>query len=97
MCKSEIFAEILRIVSEETEISTNEILSSSKEADVVDARYLLVHLLYERGFYPSQIALQTRKTKRSINYILTGFSDRIQRGKMLRIQYENIKKLQGNH
>lgn len=97
MCKSEIFAEILRIVSEETEISTNEILSSSKEADVVDARYLLVHLLYERGFYPSQIALQTRKTKRSINYILSGFSDRIQRGKMLRIQYENIKKLQGNH
>lgn len=97
MCKSEIFAEILRIVSEETEISTNEILSSSKEADVVDARYLLVHLLYERGFYPSQIALQTRKTKRSINYILSGFSDRIQRGKMLRIQYENIKKLQGKH
>ena len=97
MCKSEIFAEILRIVSEETEIPTNEILSSSKEADVVDARYLLVHLLYERGFYPSQIALQTRKTKRSINYILSGFSDRIQRGKMLRIQYENIKKLQGNH
>lgn len=97
MCKSEIFAEILRIVSEETEISTNEILSSSKEADVVDARYLLVHLLYERGFYPSQIALHTRKTKRSINYILSGFSDRIQRGKMLRIQYENIKKLQRNH
>lgn len=97
MCKSEIFAEILRIVSKETEIQTSEILSSSKEAEVVDARYLLVHLLYERGFYPSQIALQTRKTKRSINYILSGFSDRIQRGKMLRIQYENIKKLQGNH
>lgn len=97
MCKSEIFAEILRIVSKETEIQTSEILSNSKEAEVVDARYLLVHLLYERGFYPSQIALQTRKTKRSINYILSGFSDRIQRGKMLRIQYENIKKLQGNH
>nr|DAD56174.1 MAG TPA: chromosomal replication initiator protein [Caudoviricetes sp.] len=97
MCKSEIFAEILRIVSKETEISTNEILSNSKEAEIVDARYLLVHLLYERGFYPSQIALQTNKTKRSINYILSGFSDRIQRGKMLRIQYENIKKSQGNH
>lgn len=97
MCKSEIFAEILRLVSEETEISTSDILSGSKETDVVDARYLLVYLLYERGFYPSQIALHVSKTKRSINYILSGFSDRIQRGKMLRIQYENIKKLHGKY
>lgn len=97
MCKSEIFAEILRIVSTETEISTSDILSNNKEAEVVDARYLLVHLLYEHGFYPSQIASHIRKTKRSINYILSNFSDRLQGGKMLRIQYENIKKLQGNH
>lgn len=87
MCKSEIFAEILRIVSTETEISTSDILSNNKEAEVVDARYLLVHLLYEHGFYPSQIASHVRKTKRSINYILSNFSDRLQGGKMLRIQY----------
>lgn len=43
MCKSEIFAKILRLVSEETEISTSDILSGSKETDVVDARYLLVY------------------------------------------------------
>lgn len=97
MCKSEIFAKILRIVSEETEISTSDILSSSKEADVVDARYLLVYLLHERGFYPSQIALHVCKTKRSINYILSSFSDRIQCGKILRIQYENIKKILRNN
>jgi chromosomal replication initiation ATPase DnaA len=38
MCKSEIFAEILRIVSRETEISTSDILSNNKEAVVVAAR-----------------------------------------------------------
>ena len=97
MCKSEIFAKILRLVSEETEISTSDILSGSKETDVVDARYLLVYLLHERGFYPSQIALYVCKTKRSINYILSSFSDRFRAGKMLRIQYENIKKTAGNH
>ncbi|MEQ3166085.1 hypothetical protein AAA214_23390 [Parabacteroides goldsteinii] len=96
MCKSEIFAKILRIVSEETEISANDILSGSKDMDIVDARYLLVHLLYERGFYPSQIALHVCKTKRSINYILSSFSDRLRGGKILRIQYENIKKILGN-
>ena len=97
MCKSEIFAEILRIVSKETEISTDDIFSNSKETEVVDARYLLVRLLYENGFYPSQISSHIRKTKRSVNYILYNFSDRLRGGKMLRIQYENIKKTAGNH
>lgn len=45
MCKSEIFAEILNLVSKETEISANRILSSDKDTETVDARYLLVHLL----------------------------------------------------
>lgn len=97
MCKSEIFAEILRIVSKETEISKDDILSNSKEVEVVDARYLLVILLHDNGFYPSQIASHINKTKRSINYILSNFSDRLRGGKMLRIQYENIKKIAGNH
>lgn len=52
MCKSEIFAEILEIVSQETEISVERILSSDKDTETVDARYLLVHILSEMGFYP---------------------------------------------
>lgn len=96
MCKSEIFAELLRIVSRETEISTNDIISCKKETEVVDARYLLVRLLFENGFYPSQIASHIHKTNRSINYILSNFSDRLRTGKILRIQYENIKKTLGN-
>lgn len=95
MCKSEIFAELLRIVSRETEISTNDILSNSKETEVVDARYLLVRLLFENGFYPSQIASSIHKSNRSIHYILSHFSDRLQVGKLFRIQYENIRKTLG--
>ena len=38
MCKSEIFAEILEIVSQETEISVERILSSDKDTETVDAR-----------------------------------------------------------
>lgn len=92
MCESEIFAELLRIVSKETEISTSDILSNSKETEVVDARYLLVRLLFENGFYPSQIASHIRKTNRSVHYILSHFSDRLEVGKIFRIQYENIRK-----
>lgn len=31
------------------------------------------------------------KTKRSVNYILTNFPDRVKSGKIMRIQYEKIK------
>lgn len=93
MCKSEIFAEILQAVSRETEVSAKQILGDSKQMDIVDARYLLVYFLYSKGFYPSLIAKRINKTKRAVNYILTKFSDRLSTGKMLRIQFENIKKL----
>lgn len=56
MCKADIFNEIIQVVSRETEIAPKVILSGSKEAEVVDARYLLVYFLFKEGFYPSQIA-----------------------------------------
>ena len=57
MCKADIFNEIIQIVSRETEIAPKVILSGSKEAEVVDARYLLVYFLFKEGFYPSQIVI----------------------------------------
>lgn len=51
MCKADIFNEIIQIVSRETEIAPKVILSGSKEAEVVDARYLLVYFLFKEGFY----------------------------------------------
>ena len=49
MCKSEIFAKIINIVSKETEVSVDQILSSDKKMETVDARYLLVslHILHK--------------------------------------------------
>lgn len=61
MCKSEIFAKIINIVSKETEVSVDQILSSDKNMETVDARYLLVFFLFESGMYPSQIAAISTK------------------------------------
>lgn len=97
MCKSEIFAEILEIVSKETEISVERILSSDKDTETVDARYLLVHILSEMGFYPVQTSIHLHKTKRTINYIISNFQERLDSGKMMRIYLENIKKQLGNN
>jgi len=95
MCKTEIFAEILDVVSNETEIPTSVILSPCKNADVVDARHIMVYLLSRYGFYPSSIASFMHITKRAVNAILTKFHDREKNGKILRINLENARKLLG--
>lgn len=51
MCKSEIFAKIINIVSKETEVSVDQILSSDKNMETVDARYLLVLSVYKTFFW----------------------------------------------
>ena len=96
MCKTEIFADILDTVSKETEIPKERILSESKDAEVVDARYILVKLLTDTGMYPSQIASKINKTRRAVNYIIGNFSNRETAGKMLRIYLDNIKNRLGN-
>ena len=65
-----IFSEALKIVSETTELSTAQILSASKQADIVDARTLIILMLDDVGLYPSQIATIMRMSSANVRYIL---------------------------
>ncbi|EDN88236.1 hypothetical protein PARMER_00349, partial [Parabacteroides merdae ATCC 43184] len=56
MCKSELYRQILGTVSQETEISEERILSKAKNAEIVDARYLLVYFLWRQGFHAPVIS-----------------------------------------
>lgn len=96
MSQKELFAELLSIVSKETEISEDKILSTDKTAEVVDARYILAYLLHGSGIYPSKIADYIGKSKRCVNIVISNFNARLEGGKIMRINYENIKKLLGN-
>ena len=96
MCKSEIFAEILQTVSQETEIPPEQILSARKDEETVDARYLLVYLLMRSGFNHARIASLIRKGRRTVNNIANHLRDRFSSRKMLGISLENIRKQLGN-
>lgn len=97
MCKSRIFAEVLDIVSTETEVPGEQILSPRKDEETVDARYLLVHFLAQQGLSHAKIASLINKNVRTINYIITNFSEREKERKILRINSENIKNKVGNN
>lgn len=97
MCKSRIFAEVLDVVASETEVPKENILSSSKEEDTVDARYLLVHFLAQKGLSHAKIASLINKNVRTVNYIITKFYIRKDERKILGINFENIRKKIGNN
>lgn len=97
MCKSEIFAKIIALVSKGTEIPTELIVSDNRVTEIVNARYILVYILYEKGFYPSQISSLIHNTKRSVNYMISNFHIRLKSEKMMRIYWDNIKNLLGNN
>lgn len=91
MRKSEIFAEIINAVSEETEIPVVDILSGSKTTEVVDARAITVILLNECGFYPKQIAELLNKTSACIRHLISTSDARKQNNKMFEINMHNIR------
>lgn len=97
MCKSRIFAEILNVVSSETEVPASQILSKKKDEETVDARYLLVHSLSVQGFTQTQISRFISKDVRTVNNILNGFEERGRSRKMFGINLENIRKQLGNN
>ena len=74
--KTEIFAKILDIVANETELTSEQILSCCRTAETVDARYMLVHLLRREGIYISEIARMMHFSRRGIEKMLSQFEDR---------------------
>lgn len=91
MCKTQIFNDILQIVSEETEINEALILSDNKSTAVVDARSILVDILREKGLYPVQIAEYLHKTPEGIRNLISGFENRKRSNGILAIYSQRIR------
>ena len=88
MCKSDIYLNILRLTVEETETSAERITGNHTDMESTDARFILATLLYERGFYPSQIAVWLNRNPRTIRALLArGFTS-----PMVGIMLEKIRK-----
>ena len=90
MCKSELYRQILGTVSQETEISEERILSKAKNAEIVDARYLLVYFLWRQGFHAPVISSLMNFSRRPIEKMISQFDlRRKQSGKMFEMLLPN--------
>ena len=94
---NDIIKFIIESVAEETEISSERILSRERTTEVVDARHVAVMALVKSGIYTSRISETMNITPRYIQYIVTEFECRLSRNRPLRNKYEIIaKKLRNN-
>lgn len=91
MRKTELFAQILKTVANETELTPEQILSCCRTAETVDARYILVHLLRREGMYISEIARMMHFSRRGVEKMLSQFDDRLaQSGPLFQITLKRI-------
>lgn len=61
-----LYNEVLRLVSEETEISEKLITSKSRIADVVDARQMVVWFSFKIGMRPKTIADKLNMSRQAV-------------------------------
>lgn len=69
--KTQIFSILLDIVSQECEVTKEDILSNKKTEEVVDARTILVYFCKDYGLHNAEIAqfLNRKKTDTICEYI----------------------------
>jgi len=94
---AELTARIVALVSEETEIPKETILSKSRTTEAVDARHLAIWLLHAKNVYPKRIAETFGLSARSVRHIVTTFDSRIQTNKPLGYNLAKIRKQLGDN
>lgn len=69
---------IVKAVADVMGLMPCEIMCRRRFPEVVDARWMVVRLLSERGFYAHQIASWMEMTSRNVNVILSAIHDRLE-------------------
>ena len=91
--KSELFAQILAIVAQICEVSSENILSNRKTSDIVEARCILVQECRNYGLQPSTIAnLIRRKRIISVYECMNNYNAWYQQSYSFRIQCNEVSK-----
>lgn len=87
----DVLSRVLETVSKECDVPPGNIMGRCRDAETVDARWICVKLMSERGYYPSKVAELMGITPRYVQYIMTDFEDRIAMCRYMRNNYERSR------
>lgn len=77
MGKLEDFSKVIKVVTELMDVTDQEILGKSREQEVVDARWMVIHFMRKKGYSTHQISALMLHPERTVNHALNCFSDRV--------------------
>jgi chromosomal replication initiation ATPase DnaA len=69
-------SKVIKVVAELMEVREEDILGKSRVQEVVDARWMVIVLMKEKGYSTKQIAPLMCHPIRTVNHALSCFSDR---------------------
>lgn len=91
------YRKTVEVVEDLTGITEPQIRGRSKLREVVDARWLVIMLLRDKGYYTSQIASQMKLGIRQVQVIVATFDIRMRWAEpSLRINYETAANILRN-
>ena len=77
MNKAEYFGKVIKVVTELMEVSEDSILGKSREQEVVDARWMVICLMREKGYPTRQISDLVHHPERTVNHAICNMDDRV--------------------
>lgn len=95
MGANEYYKKTVEVVAGLTGLTEGEIVGKRRMRELVDARCLVVRLMRDAGYYPTQIAPIMNVTVRWVQKILECFDDRARYSPdpMLRMNWEQAKNM----
>lgn len=82
----------LFIVADVTEVDAQDVLSSCKKMEYVEARVLLYQAMKDMGYHPAQISTKVGKSKQGVMILLEGFEQRMKDNPIFARMYKEISK-----
>lgn len=76
MGKEEDFSKVIKVVAELADLSERDILGKSRKQEIVDARWMSVYLMEEKGYSTREIAELFNEPIRTINHAIRNFPSR---------------------
>ena len=83
---------IINAVAEASDLRPCQILCRRRFKETIDARWMVVFLLNEKGYYATRIAEWMGMTARNVNLILSSMPLRLSTEKKLRSNLESARK-----
>ena len=77
MKRTEYFSKVIKVITELTDVTEEQILGKSRIPEVVDARWMVICLMREKGYQTKQIAMLVHHPERTVNHAICNFPDRV--------------------